>query len=283
MTTLLRSRRSLRIFAMLAVTLGALGGWSRALSAQFTIDELELHFTPDGSGSMTGVIPIHSSLDSLQQLRIVLNDWERDSTGANRFVEHGSLPSSCKGRIEVFPATVQLAPRATEFVRVTFTGRQLPDPGCWSAVSVERVRPPTELPEGPSVTLSLVIAVKVYVHATGASANGEVVSADVEDIWIRRPPVGTGAPDSVPGRQVAVRFANTGTSHLRVKTTLEVRTQTTELVQRIDGPEAYITPGNFRDILIQLPALQPGRYAAIVLLDYGAEEITAAQVEFEVP
>lgn len=268
---------------MLVLAVAASGGWSRPLSAQFTIDELELHFAPDGSGTLTGVIPIHSSLDSLQQLRIVLNDWERDSTGANKFVELGTLPSSCRGRIEVFPATVQLAPRGTEFVRVTYTGRGLPDPGCWSAVSVERVRPPSELPQGPSVTLALVMAVKVYVHATGATASGDVISADVEDIWVRQPANAAGVVDSVPARQVAVRFANSGSAHLRVKTTLEIRTQTTQLVERAEGPEAYITPGNFRDILIRLPSLRPGRYAAIVLLDYGAEEITAAQVEFEVP
>lgn len=276
-------RPALRILRMFALGLTILGVWARPAMAQFTVDELELHFTPNGSGALTGVIPVHSELDSLQQLRVVMADWDRDSIGGNRFVEFGSLPSSCKGKLEAFPLTVQLGARATEFIRVTYTGREMPDAGCWSAVTIERVRPPSELPQGASITVAIVVAVKVYVHATGATRSGDVVSADVENIMVLREGAAAGVRDSVPARQVAVRFANTGTAHLRVKTSLEVRTETTQLVTRVDGPEAYITPGNFRDILIQLPDLPKGRYAAIVLLDYGAEEITAAQVEFEVP
>lgn len=252
---------------------------SQSAWAQFSVTELEVHLRPNGRGPVTGVIPVESTLDTLQQLRLVMMDWKRDSAGSNIFEPLGTLPGSCAGRLELFPATVQLRPGTTEFVRVTYTGPGLPDPGCWAAVTFERVQPPSVLPDGPSITVSLLVAAKVYVHASDAVAAGEVVSADVENVWLPNPP----SRDSVQARQIALRFANTGTAHLRVKSTLEVRSQSTALLGQQEGQEAYIAPGGFRDIVIRIPDLPRGRYVAIVLLDYGAEEITAAQVDFEVP
>lgn len=272
----------LRACVVIATTLATLGAeaWARPLQAQFTIDNLELHFRPDGSGAMTTVIPIRSSVDSVQQVQITLQDWDRDSIGGNKFAEYGSHPKSCTGKLEVFPRTLQLGPRATEFVRVTYTGRELPDPGCWGAVMLERVRPPEPQRQGASVSINLITGVKVYVHATGARAEAEVISADVETFWRKNPDAPS---DSTFVRQAAVRVANVGSAHLRIRTTMEIRDQATQLVATTRGPEAYVTPSAFRDVLIPIAGLQPGRYVAVVLLDYGATEILAAQVEFEIP
>lgn len=263
----------------LLLALVVLVGATRPVAAQFAIDELEMHFVPDASGAMTKVIPIRSSSDSLQQVRITVRDWQRDSIGGNAFLEYGSHRATCEGRLEVFPLTFQLAPNATEFVRVTYTGTAAVDPGCWALVLTETVRPPSNREQGAAVSITTVMGVKVYVHASGARADGAVISADVEEYWQARPTTS----DSVFVRDVAVRFANTGTAHLRVRSSLEIRNEATQIVARLEGPEAYITPEAFRDILIRLPDLARGRYVAVILLDYGAEEITAAQVEFEVP
>jgi hypothetical protein len=252
---------------------------TQPVAAQFAIDELEMHFVPNGSGAMTKVIPIRSSSDTAQQVRITVRDWERDSIGGNAFLDFGSHRATCQGRLEVFPLTLQLGPQATEFVRVTYTGTAAPDPGCWAVVFTETVRPPSAREQGAAVSISTVMGVKIYVHAPGATADGSVISADVEEYWEPRPTTS----DSTLVRDVAVRFANTGTAHLRVRSSLEVRNEATQIVARVDGPEAYITPEAFRDILIRLPNLPRGRFVAVVLLDYGADEITAAQVEFEVP
>lgn len=253
-------------------------GAAQPVAAQFAIDELELHITADGSGAQTRVIPIRSNSDSVQQIRVTLSDWERDSVGGNLFLPFGTHASSCNGRVEVFPLTLQLGPGATEFVRVTFRGTDTADPGCWAVILTEAVRPPSSRSEGAAVSITTVMGVKLYVHARNAQAQGDVVSADVESFWV---PAASG--DSVLARDVAVRFANTGGAHLRVRSSVEIRNEATQVVARLDGPEAYITPQAFRDILIRLPSIPRGRYIAVVLLDFGADELTAAQVEFEIP
>lgn len=263
------------VLGLLGVLLAS-GGGARVLSAQFAIDELELHFQPSGN-AVTRLIPIRSVSDTAQQISITVADWFRDSIGGNRMAEFGSLPSSCGSRLEVFPRSLQLGPRATEFVRVTLSPGESPDPGCWSIVLAEAVKPPPPPTERATVSITTVMGVKVYAHAAQARAAGEVISADVETFLRPVPP-----RDSVLTRQIAVRFASTGTAHLRVKSSAELRDESARLVASLTGPEAYITPDGFRDILLRLPDLPAGRYVAVVTLDFGGPELLAAQVEFEV-
>lgn len=266
-----------RLLAQLAFAVGLWVGGASAVEAQFAIDELELHITAEGMEPITRVFPIRSTLDTVQQVQLQVQDWYRDSVGGNLFVEYGSQASSCKGRLDVFPMTLQLGPGATEFVRLTYTP-VASDPGCWAIVMAERVRPPNPEVPGSSVSIAMRTGVKLYVHQPGAASAGSVISADIEESWERR-----SRADSSLVRDVVVRFENTGTAHLRVLTSLELRDAATQLIQRVAGPDAYITPGAFRDILIRVPALPAGRYLAVVLLDYGGDEITAAQVEFSIP
>lgn len=279
-----RTLRTTRPVGTLLAALVLVGGGARSASAQFTIDNLEVHLTARPGESLTRLIPVRSELDSVQQVRFVVKDWVRDSLGGNIMTDYASLASSCEDRLEVFPLSLQLGARATEYIRVTYAEPTAPDPGCWAIVLGETVRPPrpASASGGASVTITTLIGVKVYVHRANAVADGSIVSAAVEEFW--EPVQQQDAPlDSNFVRQVAVRFANTGTAHLRVKSTVEIRGENSQLVTTLSGPEAYMTPESFRDVLVRLPALERGRYAAVVLLDYGAAEITATQVEFEVP
>jgi hypothetical protein len=265
-----------------AVALVWLAG-ARPVSAQFTIEELEIHITGGERQAVTRLIPVKSESDSVQQVRLWMSDWTRDSLGNNIMVDFGTGADSCGERLSVFPLTLQLTPRATEYVRVTYDPRDANDPGCWGIVLSENVRPPRPDPAGTSasVTITTIVGVKVYVHAANARAAGTIVGADVEEYWDVQ--TRQGRKDSTFVRDVAVRFENTGTAHLRVKSSVEIRDETTRVVQRIEGPEAYITPRAFRDIIVRVPALPKGRYVAVVLLDHGADEITATQLELEVP
>lgn len=267
--------------ALLWLALGAAGFAApiRTVPAQFTVLRLEEHIVL-GRDSLTQVIQVRSESDTLQQLRIEVKDWIRDSLGNNLYDSLGTQPSSCGGRLEVFPLALQLPPRSTQYLRVSYAPRGAEDPGCWSIILLEAVKPPSlvQRVEGAAVTLTVLTGVKLYIHRAGEVSNGAIDYADVEERW----EIGA-AGDSALVRELVVRFSNTGTSHLQVRTKLELRTERASLLREIEGPEAYITPGAFRDVIVRLPELATGRYAAIVLLDYGASEILAAQVEFSIP
>jgi hypothetical protein len=80
-----------------------------------------------------------------------------------------------------------------------------------------------------------------------------------------------------------VRFANTGTAHLKLRASVEVRDRAGKLLHKVDAPEALLTPRAVRDLAIPLPTLATGEYLAVLLVDFGGDEITAAQVEFRIP
>ncbi len=252
----------------------------RSAIAQISVDDLELHLKL-GRDSLGLAIAVRNESDSVQQVRVSIRDWYRDSAGTNVFVDIGEHAGSCGTRLSVFPLTLQVPARATEFVRVAYSSRGDEDEGCWGIVLIEPVRPPINISSGESTAqLTILNGVKIYVHRARERDEGQVLYADVETY--RELPVG--AQDSVLVRDLAVRFENSGTSHLVVRTVIEIRDETTQIVRRIEGPVGYLTPSAFRDFIVRVPPdLPAGRYAAIVLLDYGADEVQATQIDFEIP
>jgi hypothetical protein len=169
-----------------------------------------------------------------------------------------------------------------EYIRVAYTPDGANDPGCWAIVIMEALKPPSaRATTGPSVNVTVLTGVKFYVHRSGEVADGSIEYADVETSYERQDR--DGRVDSTLVRDAVVRFANTGSAHLRMKTTVEIRSETTALLHTIPGSDVYLTPGAFRDVVVRIPTLARGRYFAVALLDYGGAEIKAAQVEFEIP
>lgn len=282
-----RSRATLQsprtLLAFVATMCSLLGGVARESEAQVSVDRLEMHFYP-GRDSVDGVIAIRNETDSTQQVRLFFLDWVRDSVGGNVFTPAGSHESSCASRLEVFPLTLQLASRRSEFARLTYTPTGPDDVGCWAIVMVEPVRPPEPADFGRmGATITVQTGVKVYVHPARSVEAAAVEYADMEERLEVTVPGSAGRADTLVVRELVVRFVNTGNDHLRVRTNADVRDGTTQLVAQLTGPEAYITPGAFRDVIIRLPALTKGNYLALVMLDYGADEVSAAQIEFEIP
>jgi len=270
------------VVALVGLWVHVLGAPS--LGAQVSVEELEVHLQlRRDTAALTQVIPVRNEESRVQQVRLSIGDWYRDSLGHNQFVDASSTPGSCGQRLRVFPMTFQIAPGATELIRVSYTPTPA-DTGCWSIVFVETVTPPAPKPSGQGsfLTIEIRTGVKVYVHRRDARRAGVVEDASVELAWRPRDP-DAGTRDTVQVREMNVRFANTGTAHIRVKSSLELRDGAGVLLQTIEGGEAPMTPGAVRWIPVRLPALPPGAYIAVALLDYGGDEIAAAQVDFRVP
>lgn len=252
--------------------------------AQVSVDRLELHFYP-GRDSVAGTIGIRNDSDSTQQVRLFLLDWVRDSAGSNQYAPVGSHEASCDPRVEVFPLTMQIGARRSEFARVGYTPTGPNDPGCWLIVMIEPVRPPEPADLGRmGAIITVQTGVKIYVHPVRSVPGGAVEYADAEERYVVSVPDSAGRVDSTMVRDLVVRFANTGNDHLIVGTSADIRDASTQLVAQVNGPRAYITPGAFRDIVLRVPAtLPPGPYVALVMLDTGADEVQAAQIEFTIP
>lgn len=256
-----------------------------SLSGQLAIDDLEVHFAlrAGSSANLSALVPIKNELEYAQQVRITLADWSRDSLGVNVFHPYKSMPGSCGDRLQVFPADLRIDAQSQQSMRVVYTPAPA-DTGCWAVAFIESVNAPKPSPssDGSHLIVDVRTGVKVYVHREQEVRAGVLDDAFVDAFWRRREPT-SGWRDTVLVHEAHTRFTNTGTAHLRVRSKIELRDADAKLIRTEEGVEYYMLPGASVTMRFTLPTLPKGDYIAIILLDFGGDEISAAQVEFVVP
>src|SRR5690606_16361188 len=92
-----------------------------AARAQIVVNTFETHVRATRD-SVSATFEVRNTSEAIQQVRIFLKDWERDSLGNNKFADYGTLPGSCGARVAVFPPTLQLAAGGADVIRVTYSG-----------------------------------------------------------------------------------------------------------------------------------------------------------------
>lgn len=239
--------------------------------AQISIEQLELRF-PSGSGG-AATAPLSFRINNVSaaavQVTIRLADWDRSEAGENRYYEPGTQPGSCAGKLTVFPMTLRIEAGRAEDVRVTAA----PDAGaCHSLLFVEMPPPPATANRGANITYNLRYGIKVYVEPELA-AMGELVEAVVATARTEAGRVDT----------LQALFRNTGLVQAIARGHVEVRREDDSVVERIPVEDFPVLGGATRRLRVPLPALASGRYAVILFLDLGTEELLAAQALLEIP
>ena len=242
-------------------------------SAQLSVDELEVTLRPDAPQQRTGVIRITNDTDKPVHAMLEIQDWNRDLSGANQFFPLGTVSGSCKEHLKVFPLSVRIDAHRTEPVRISYDGDAAAS--CWGIVFMQSNDPPKTTSGKSQITYVVRTGVKVYVESEKARREGEVDS-------VRLTTTNASATDTTKVKAIEVLFKNTGTAHLKPSGAVEVRSATNDVVAKLNIPEFPIAPGDGRRIVLALPALAPGRYVALALIDYGGLDISAGQLEFEV-
>lgn len=257
------------------VLTGALlaGAAPRAAMAQLAVDRVELTLRPGGTlEERVGLITVRNDGAKAVQATVQLEDWDRAEDGTNRWFAIGTIPQSCGHALRVFPLALSLEPGASGSVRVTLDSTASARE-CWAAVVVETVQPQTVA--GRSVAYVLRTAVKLYALPAGLTTDGVVA-----DMRVGAKAPAPGVRDS--SKHLDVMFENTGTRHVMAKGTVELRRPDNSVAAKVELPDMYALPGAKSRASVALPKLPPGRYVVLALLDYGGDDIAAAQIEYEV-
>ena len=254
-----------------------------ARAQQLAVDQIEIYLTAGDPTRSTAVFNVSNEGTRPLQASLYLSDWDRDSTGNNRFFPAGALPGSCKGDIQVFPTQVRLEPHTQQAVRVTLTGTEASRNACWSVVFVELQDPVRLQQAGRAVSAVIRVGTKIYVEPLKV-----VRSADVTDMGITRheltaDEVGSNTKLDTTRKDLSVMFKNTGGIQLRPSGRVEVRRPDNSVVTTLKVEEFPILPGASRRLQVPLPTLAPGKYVALTLMDYGGTDIAGGQVEFDIP
>lgn len=273
--------------ALLAVALLACPVLARA---QLAIDRTELQLHTDAPGARVGVLLVRNEGAQRAQARLLVEDWDRDEAGTNRFYKAGTLPRSCAHHLDVQPRALLLDPGEAQPVRIAMDSAASGQAECWSVVLVETVQPRAAA-DGRVLLHTLRTGVKVYAAPSTLPASAEVAAMTLAPAAVVAAASAPGGPS--PGaaslgagggaREVQLAVVNRGARHVTARGRLEVRTEDNQVVAALPLPTVYALPGATRRLTATLPALPRGRYLLLAVFDYGGSELTAAQVELEVP
>jgi P pilus assembly chaperone PapD len=240
--------------------------------AQISIEQLELRFAANSGAAALAPqsFRINNVSDAPVQVTIRLADWDRSITGENRYYEPGSQPSSCAAALAVFPMTLRIEQGRAEDVRVSVDSNAASP--CHSLLFVEMPPPPATVTKGANMTYNLRYGIKVYVEPELAPA-GEIVEASVT----------TAQTDSGRADTLHAIFRNTGLVQAIARGYVEVRREDDSVVSRVPVADFPVLGGAVRKLPVALPALSAGRYAVILFLDLGTDELLAAQALLDIP
>ena len=235
--------------------------------AQLLVDPLEVSIASAGANRVFSSFTATNSSDVAVQATITRQDWDRIENGDNRFLPAGSTGSSCGAMLAVSPLSIRVEPHSSRTVRLTVQNAADLRKECWDIVFVEEVPQRTSV-KGNSLHYVFRTGVKVYVVPPGLSRD-----AAVEDMSV---------VDSTK-KQVAIRFHNTGGTHLLAKGRLEFRRLDNTLAMQVPIAEFPTLPGATRRVLMDIPTeLTAGDYVILAMIDFGGSELVAGQIDYQV-
>ena len=241
-------------------------GTASPLSAQLLVDPLEVTITTTGGNRVGASFSLSNTSDKVVQATITRQDWDRVENGDNRFLPSGTSGSSCGAILTASPVSIRVEPHTSRIVRLGVQNAAALNKECWDIFFVEEV--PQRAPvKGNSLQYIFRTGVKVYVAPSGLARDGAV-----EDMAIEQ--------NKKP--QLAIRFHNTGATHLVSKGRLEFRRLDNTLARQIPIEEFPTLPGAVRKVLVDLPAdLPAGDYVVLALIDFGGAELVAGQIDYQ--
>jgi P pilus assembly chaperone PapD len=271
------------LVSLLAVGV-AMAGLPQQGVAQISVDRVELFLVPGVPDRATAVIMVANEGTRPMQASVYTADWDRDSTGGNRFFPLGAVKESCGQMVQAFPAAMRLEPGTQQAVRVTVQGADSIAASCWGVVFIEASD--VQQVQGRSVQAVLRPGVKYYLEPAAANRrDGEIEAMylDAHALTAEEMRVTQAAQPDTSRKDVVLHFRNLGGIQVRPTGTIEIRRDDNSLVSSVPIPEFPVLPGAMRTLRIPMPALAAGRHVAIALIDYGGAEIAGGQVEFTRP
>ncbi len=198
------------------------------------------------------------------QFRAYSLDFDMSDNGEHAYWEHGSRDESCGERLRIAPDAFTVPAGQTGTVAVSLAPGPA-DRTCWSMVLVE-----TSGSSEGSITVNQRIGVKLYGLSGEWDLNGEVVNGFV----------------TRGSNQLDVRFTvrNAGAWPLRPSGVVEIRDVQGTLVASSSIDAFSVLPGRERTVHVGVSnaELDPGRYLAVPILDFGADFLSGTQIDFRV-
>jgi len=214
-----------------------------------------------------------------ESITISLVDWNRKSNGEHRYFEAGTLPHSLVDWIEFSPIRFALKGGESQQVQFSIAVPKKEEGTHWTMLMVEGT--PEVITTGKegkslfSVIARVAYGIKIYqTDPATAQRKGKITNLDITTFNKSRE----------SQTKVKIEFENTGNTHLEPEGQVEIRDENGETVATVDIKRFPILPGAKRILEIPLKEknLQPSRYVALAVLDFGGNYVVAGQRVFDI-
>lgn len=253
------NRRAFELWSLCAaVALAGLAG----LALEVNLLEVDLPAAPGQVHTFSFIA--RNETEVPETFTIYVGDWDRDEAGGNRFYPPGTLPRSLSRWMTVTPGSFTLGPGETREIRGTVRIPAGAGPGTYWGIVFVHGEPRPVQHQGTTVMVAKRIGIKVYATVGSPPRKGEVRKLEFRGLnpfWL------------------VVEFANAGLVNLReVRVEVQVYDAKGALLARVEPPPVPCLPGSTRRVAVETelrPA--PGTYLVVARVDFGGEEVIAAQ------
>lgn len=197
------------------------------------------------------------------QLRVYAEDYDQAFDGSYEYAPFGRHGNSCAGRLEVLPEALSVPAGGAQPITIRLAGDENPST-CWSLIYVEN-----PAPDSGALRVATRLGVKVYGLSEEGAYEAAITGAEVRE--------------DGQGRVLAMRVENPQLWPLLASGSVAI----TDLAgNRFDSVPVHmfsVLPERDREVRIPLDMqLEPGRYMAIPVIEFGSDGFAGAQVGFRV-
>jgi hypothetical protein len=252
---------SARALALAALALGIALAQSAAV-----VDPPSVVLQAQPGARVEGAVRFTNPGGDALPLRLYLSDWTFDDVGNFVFEDVATTHRSASAWLSFQPTALEVAPSASEVVRYDLTVPEGLAPGTYWTVLFAESEPGDPTPGQPSAAISVRVGHIVYVQVPPLTIDGAILGI-------------FGAPPTadVPRYRMLVQYANTGDGAQGVEGQLSVRDARGEPVIEAAIDRQVVLPESTRVFQIDLVGPLPaGDYTALVVLDYGDDELEVA-------
>ncbi len=249
------------LFGLLALT-------PFAVAADIGISPPRLELVAQPGATLVATVTVLTTAASEQQITSELSDWTLDLNGNLVFFPPGSLSHSASPWLELDASDFILEPRGAREVRLALAVPEGAEGTYQSMVFFTVLPPPGETQTGVGVITTARIGLAVYVTIAGTERGGSALL----DLY------------QVDDRSLAAIVANTGNTVMRLGGAIELRDETGAVQHRLDVPDVPVLRESEREVVLTLPpALEPGFYVALALIEDSRGGLLAGELPLEVP
>jgi len=241
------------------------------VSCSFVVIPSRIEFEGAPGRAYAETLTIRNTGDTAEDIHISLCDWTIDREGNVQWLPPGELARTLCPWVSLSAWQFQLEPGESREVEVKLEVQEDPGPGSYWGMIVVSGNPLPLLPEEGQFTMRMHITYGVALYYTNTkSALRAGVISDVR-----------ASPGEDGDCIVTFGFDNVGNAILRPHGYILIRDASGADVCRAEVDQFVVLPGKSTKIIKHIEGnLTRGCYLAIVVIDYGGENLVAGQRNF---